>query len=83
MPRITDDPYGKIADSLMPFARTESNEPCRHFVGHIARQFERVALGAAYDSAVGAEQCCYNVYDSRLDDFRSRMAQSNPRCSKS
>ena len=22
MPRITDDPYGKIADSLMPFART-------------------------------------------------------------
>ena len=36
------------------------------------RQFERIALGAAYDSAVGAEQCCYNVYDSRLDDFLSQ-----------
>jgi hypothetical protein len=39
MPGIPDDPYGEIADSLMPFARTESNEPCRHFVGHMPREF--------------------------------------------
>ena len=71
VPRITNHAQIEIADTFAPVVRTESEQDGLDFIGHVAREFKRIAFAATEDAAF-TENSGGNVQYSQYPDLRAR-----------